>query len=216
MTRLRVADEERVDCNPTLMTTRQITTALPWHQHQGISIISHNLQLLIIININHFSQSIPIIANAISIPIYSNALFKHKRQYPTQTHLPRVIVWPKSKWTGRSFNQTSAARICTNTNENKTKPNHVRPKRSGSVESLIRHLLPRWIAREDPPPHTSYPHSSKPLNFSPLFAIFLILHFSTKNFETFRLFQHFSCFLTFSYFYHFTFLKWMNCIEVKM
>ena len=92
VTRLRVADEERVDCNPTLMTTRQITTALPWHQHQGISIISHNLQLLIIININHFSQSIPIIANAISIPIYSNALFKHKRQYPTQTHLPRVIV----------------------------------------------------------------------------------------------------------------------------
>ena len=98
VTRLRVADEERVDCNPTLMTTRQITTALPWHQHQGISIISHNLQLLIIININHFSQSIPIIANAISIPIYSNALFKHKRQGssftedPTQTHQPRVIV----------------------------------------------------------------------------------------------------------------------------
>ena len=80
VTRLRVADEERVDCNPTLMTTRQITTALPWHQHQGISIISHNLQLLIIININHFSQSIPIIANAISIPKHSNALFKHKRQ----------------------------------------------------------------------------------------------------------------------------------------
>ena len=89
---------------------------------------------------------------------------------------------------------------CTNTNENKTKPNHVRPKQSGSVESLIRHLLPRWIAREDPPPHTSYPHSSKPLNFSPLFSIFLILHFSTKNFETFRLFQHFSCFVIFSYF----------------
>ena len=92
VTRLRVADEERVDCNPTLMTTRQITTALPWHQHQGISIISHNLQLLIIININHFSQSIPIIANAISIPIYSNALFKHKLQYPTQTHQPLVSV----------------------------------------------------------------------------------------------------------------------------
>ena len=100
--------------------------------------------------------------------------------------------------------------------QTKIKPNHVRPKRSGSVESLIRHLLPRWIAREDPPPHTSYPHSSKPLNFSPLFSIFLILHFSTKNFETFRLFQHFSCFLTFSYFYHLTFFKWMNCIEVKM
>ena len=106
--------------------------------------------------------------------------------------------------------------ICTNTNENKTKPNHVRPKRSGSVESLIRHLLPRWIAREDPPPHTSYPHSSKPLNFSPLFSIFLILHFSTKNFETFRLFQHFSCFVIFSIFLPLYVFKWMNCIEVKM
>ena len=112
--------------------------------------------------------------------------------------------------------------VCTNANGNKTKPNHVRPKRSGSVESLIRHLLPRWIAREDPPPHTSYPHSSKPLNFSPLFSIFLILHFSTKNFKTFRLFQHFSCFLTFSYFYHFTYevvwsmkCEWINYIKVK-